>query len=79
MSVSDPQSRGMTPQECRRLFRRVLAAWASDLLSLRRDGLDVPGQRNGRGPWGATAQRSPVGPGNAAESRRAEELRRRAA
>ncbi len=33
------------PLEPRRLFQRVLGAWASDLLELRRKGLDRPSRR----------------------------------
>jgi len=33
--------------QTREMFTRVLAAWASDLLGLRRAGLDVPGDRDG--------------------------------
>jgi hypothetical protein len=34
--------------QTRAMFTRVLAAWASDLLRLRRLGLDVPGDRVGK-------------------------------
>lgn len=34
--------------ESRRLFHRVLAAWAIDLFALRAAGLDTPGPRQGR-------------------------------
>ncbi len=33
--------------ESQRLFQRVLASWASDLIMLRRSGLDQPGPRAG--------------------------------
>jgi hypothetical protein len=36
-----------TQVEARAMFTRMLSAWASDLLSLRRTGLDVPGHRAG--------------------------------
>lgn len=35
----------MDPATARQLFQRVLGSWASDLLELRRRGLDRPGYR----------------------------------
>jgi hypothetical protein len=35
----------LTLSGARRMYQRVLAAWAMDLLSLRRAGLDRPGRR----------------------------------
>ncbi|HYE62244.1 MAG TPA: hypothetical protein VD997_09625 [Phycisphaerales bacterium] len=34
--------------QARVMFTRVLAGWASDLLRLRREGLDLPGHRGGK-------------------------------
>ncbi len=39
------QPRPLTLAEVRRMYRGVLASWASDLMELRRRGLDVPGAR----------------------------------
>jgi hypothetical protein len=35
----------LTPAGARRMYQRVLAGWAMDLLALRRAGLDRPGRR----------------------------------
>lgn len=48
--TSRRQPRPLTLNQARRMFRGVLASWASDLLELRRRGLDVPGSR-GSGYW----------------------------
>ncbi len=32
-------------EQARRMFRAVLAPWASDLMALRQRGLDLPGRR----------------------------------
>ena len=32
-------------EESRRLYARMLASWASDMLTLRRRGLETPGRR----------------------------------
>lgn len=34
----------MTPEAARRMYRRVLASWAQDLLLLRSAGMDRPGR-----------------------------------
>jgi hypothetical protein len=39
------------------MFGRVLSAWASDLLKLRRQGMDRPGYR--RGTWAIAGQLGP--------------------
>ena len=44
MSSHHPEM--MTPERARRMFRRVLSAWAVDSLRLRRCGLDVPSARH---------------------------------
>ena len=37
----------LAQQEARRMYRRVLGAWASDCLRLRSAGLDRPSRREG--------------------------------
>lgn len=39
------QGRGMTGRDARRMYQRMLSAWAMDLMSLRQRGLDRPGVR----------------------------------
>ncbi len=41
---TDPKS---APAELRRMYRVALGVWASDLLALRRRGLDAPTRRGG--------------------------------
>jgi len=53
MKLSVPAWDGMKLEEARGLFQRVLACWASDMLRLRREGLDRPSVRRGSGVWGA--------------------------
>jgi hypothetical protein len=44
--VSNVDARGEQARiEAQRMFRRVLASWASDALALRRAGLDRPSYR----------------------------------
>jgi len=38
------------PAECREMFQRYLAAWATDVLALRRHGLDRPCVRDAWAP-----------------------------
>lgn len=45
-AVVEPIS--LSPAQASQMYQRFLAAWASDLLRLRRHGLDRPGVRRGR-------------------------------
>jgi hypothetical protein len=46
-----------SPADAVRMYQRMLAAWASDVLALRRAGLDTPGLRSGNGSsWSRPAK-----------------------
>lgn len=48
LSMKDAAERGERAVEtARRMYRRVLAGWAMDVLALRASGLDKPGRRAG--------------------------------
>lgn len=56
MSTSVVEPISVTPAQACQIYQRFLAAWASDLLRLRRHGMDRPGVRGGR--WEDAAERA---------------------
>ena len=47
--VRDQHAPSIGPAEAKRMFHRMLANWAGDVLHLRKHGLDRPGLRSGHG------------------------------
>lgn len=44
-----PVENPLTPRDAERMFRRVLASWAQDLMVLRAAGMDRPGRMGNDG------------------------------
>lgn len=73
MQARDAQSCA-EDEQARRMFRAVLAPWASDLMTLRRRGLDRPSRRYALG-----LVLRPAPPGDPADAITANQPRKRAA
>jgi len=49
VKLSGPSERPLDLHNARRMFQNVLPGWASDVLMLRKKGLDRPSLREGKG------------------------------